>query len=200
MEAARILRESNVTARLVLVGKPDPENPDSIAETQLCTWAKSGLVEWWGHQDDMAEIMAQANIVCLPTSYGEGVPRVLIEAAACGRAMVATDAPGCRDVVRNGQNGFLVPPRNPEALAHAVRTLIDDPALRSKMGACGREIAIREFSEGTVFAQMMTIYQQLLGSLWPATNPSACLKEEIESVSSRPSAIDSRTHHDEALT
>jgi glycosyltransferase involved in cell wall biosynthesis len=199
VEAARKLRESNVTARLVLVGKPDPENPDSIAEKQLCTWAESGLVEWWGHQDDMAKIMAQANIVCLP-SYGEGVPRVLIEAAACGRAIVATDAPGCRDIVRNGQNGLLVPLRDPEALAHAVRTLIDDPALRSQMGARGREIAIREFSEATVFAQMMTIYQQLVGSLWPATNPSARLKEEIESVSRRPSAIDSRTHHDEALT
>jgi glycosyltransferase involved in cell wall biosynthesis len=199
VEAARKLRESNVTARLVLVGKPDPENPDSIAEKQLCTWAESGLVEWWGHQDDMAKIMAQANIVCLP-SYGEGVPRVLIEAAACGRAMVATDAPGCRDIVRNGQNGLLVPLRDPEALAHAVRALIDDPALRSKMGACGREIAIREFSEATVFGQMMTIYRQLVGTLWPATNPSARLKEEIKSVSSRPSAIDSRTHHDEALT
>jgi glycosyltransferase involved in cell wall biosynthesis len=199
MEAARILRESNVTARLVLVGKPDPENPDSIAEEQLCAWAKSGLVEWWGHQDDMAKIMAQANIVCLP-SNGEGLPRVLIEAAACGRAMVATDVPGCRDIVRNGQNGFLVPPRNPEALAHAVRTLIDDPALRSKMGACGREMAIREFSEATVIAQMMTIYRQLVGSLWPAANPSACPEEEIESVSSRPSAIESPTHHDEALT
>jgi glycosyltransferase involved in cell wall biosynthesis len=200
MEAARILRESNVTARLVLVGKPDLENPDSIAETQLRTWAESGLVEWWGHQDDMAKIMAEANIVCLPTSYGEGVPRVLIEAAACGRAMVATDAPGCRDIVRNGQNGFLVPLGNPEALAHAVRILIEDPALRSKMGACGREIAIRGFSEATVVAQTMTIYQQLLGSLWPATNPSAFLKEETESDSSRPSAIDSRTYHDEALT
>jgi glycosyltransferase involved in cell wall biosynthesis len=199
VEAARKLRESNVTARLVLVGKPDPENPDSIAEKQLCAWAESGLVEWWGHQDDMAKIMAQANVVCLP-SYGEGVPRVLIEAAACGRAMVATDAPGCRDIVRNGQNGFLVPLRDPEALAHAVRTLIDDPALRSKMGACGREIVIREFSEATVFAQMMTIYQQLVGTLWPATDPSAGLKEEFESVSSRPSAFDSRTCHDKALT
>jgi glycosyltransferase involved in cell wall biosynthesis len=199
VEAARILREINVTARLVLVGKPDPENPDSITEKQLCTWAKSGLVEWWGHQDDMTKIMAQANIVCLP-SYGEGVPRVLIEAAACGRAMVATDVPGCRDIVRNGQNGFLVPLRNPEALARAVRTLIDDPALRSKMGACGREIAIREFSEAIVFAQIMTIYQQLLGSRWPAKNPSARLKEEIESISSRPSATDGRTYQDEPLT
>jgi len=95
---------------------------------------------------------------------------------------------------------LLVPLRDPEALAHAVRTLIDDPALRSKMGACGREIAIREFSEATVLGQMMTIYRQLVGTLWPATNPSARLKEEIKSVSSRPSAIDSRTHQDEALT
>jgi glycosyltransferase involved in cell wall biosynthesis len=184
VEAARKLRERNVSARLVLVGKPDPENPGSIAETQLWAWAESGLVEWWGHRDDMAKIIAQANIVCLPSSYGEGVPRVLIEAAACGRAIVTTDAPGCRDIVRNGQNGFLVPLRDPEALARALETLVRDPALRCNMGACGREIAVREFSEETVFAQMMTIYQQLLGSLWPATNPGSCM--DITSVSSKP--------------
>jgi glycosyltransferase involved in cell wall biosynthesis len=186
VEAARKLRERNVSARLVLVGKPDPENPGSIAETQLRAWAESGLVEWWGHQDDMAKIMAQTNIVCLPSYYGEGVPRVLIEAAACARAIVATDAPGCRDIVRNGQNGFLVPLRNPEALARALDTLVRDPALRSNMGACGREIAVREFSEEIVFARMMTIYQQLLGSLWPATNPGTCMEEDIASLSSRP--------------
>jgi glycosyltransferase involved in cell wall biosynthesis len=171
VEAARKLRERTVRARLVLVGKPDPENPASIKETQLRAWASSGLVEWWGHKDDMAKILAQANIVCLPSYYGEGVPRVLIEAAACGRAIVATDAPGCRDIVRNGQNGLLVPLHNSEALAHALETLICDPALRSKLGACGREIAVREFSEETVFAQMTAIYRRLLGSLWPDKNP-----------------------------
>jgi len=183
VEAARKLRERNVRARLVLVGKPDPENPGSITETQLHAWASSGLVEWWGHQDDMVKILTEANIVCLPSYYGEGVPRVLIEAAACGRAIVATDAPGCRDIVRNGQNGLLVPLHNSEALAQALETLISDPALRSHLGACGREIAVREFSEETVLAQMMAIYQRLLGSLWPAKNPGACIGEDIASVS-----------------
>ncbi len=185
VEAARKLRERNVRARLVLVGKPDPENPGSIAETQLRAWAESGLVEWWGHQNDMAKIMAQANIVCLPTSYGEGVPRVLIEAAACGRAIVTTDAPGCRDIVRNGQNGFLVPLHDPEVLARSLETLVSDPGLRSHMGARGREIAVREFSEETVLARMMTIYQQLVGPLWPTGNLGACVGENIASVSGR---------------
>jgi glycosyltransferase involved in cell wall biosynthesis len=184
VEAARKLRERSVTARLVLVGKPDPENPGSIAETQLRAWAESGLVEWWGHQDDMAKIMAQANIVCLPSFYGEGVPKVLIEAAACGRAIVTTDSPGCRDIARNGQNGFLVPLHSPEALANALDILARDPALRSSMGTCGREIAVREFSEEAVFARMMTIYRQLLGSLWPAKNPGSCM--DITSVSTKP--------------
>jgi glycosyltransferase involved in cell wall biosynthesis len=100
--------------------------------------------------------------------------------------MVATDAPGCRDIVRNGQNGFLVPLRDPQALACALDTLVRNPALRSNMGACGREIAVREFSEETIFAQTMAIYQQLLGSLWPATKPGTCIEEDILSVSSRP--------------
>jgi glycosyltransferase involved in cell wall biosynthesis len=186
VEAARKLRKKNVSARFVLVGKPDPENPGSIAETELRAWAESGFVEWWGHQDDMAKIMTQANIVCLPSCYGEGVPRVLIEAAACGRAIVTTNAPGCRDVVRNGKNGFLVPLRDPEALGCALEILVRDPELRSNMGASGREIAVREFSEEAVLAGMITIYQQLLGPMWPATNPGSGVEQDVASVSSRP--------------
>lgn len=186
VEAARKLREKNVSARFVLVGKPDPENPGSIGESQLRMWAESGLLEWWGHQDDMAKIMAQASVVCLPSFYGEGIPRVLIEAAACGRSIVATDTPGCRDIVRNGQNGFLVPTRDPKALAHALDLLVKDSVLRSRMGACGREIVLREFSEETVFAQMMTICRQLLGPRWPAKDSASILN--ISSVRGEPQA------------
>jgi len=188
VEAARLLRPQNMGTRFVLVGKPDPENPGSIPEMQLLAWRDAGLVEWWGHQDDMAKTLAQANVVCLPSSYGEGVPRVLIEAASCGRAIVATDAPGCRDIVRDGQNGILVPLRDPRALARAIETLIQDPALRSNMGTCGRQIAIREFSEETVFAQTLTIYRELLGSRWACTNRLIC---EQDKISSEPVPTDS---------
>lgn len=181
VKAARLLSAQNVSARFVLVGKPDPENPGSIPEAQLVAWTRSGLVEWWGYQDDMAKVLAQANVVCLPSSYGEGVPRVLIEAASCGRAIVATDAPGCREIVRTGQNGFLVPPQDPEALAQAINTLVQDPILRSSMGACAREIAVREFSEETVFAQTITLYRELLGSRWALTYIPFCKEGDIGS-------------------
>ena len=183
VEAARLLRAENAKARFVLVGKPDPENPGSIPEKQLHSWADTGLVEWWGYQGDMPAIFAQANVVCLPSTYGEGVPKALIEAASCGRAIVTTDTPGCREVVRNGENGFLVPLGNPRALARALDTLIRDPILRSNMGARGREIAVREFSEEMIFAETMSVYRELLGSRWAGIYP--CKEDEIASESSR---------------
>jgi len=161
--AARILRGQGLLARFVLVGKPDPENPSSILDEQLRRWQDSSLVEYWGHRDGMAAVLAQSNVVCLP-SYLEGLPRVLIEAAACGRAIVTTDVPGCREVVRHNDNGLLVPPRDSDALAAALANLITNPHLRSTMGAQGRHIAVREFSEETAFPQFMAVYRDVLGS------------------------------------
>ena len=165
VSAASKLRQSSLAARFVLVGRTDPENPSSVKDDQLREWESAGLMEWWGHRNDMAAVIAQSNVVCLP-SYREGLPKVLIEAAACGRAIVATDVPGCREVVRHGDNGLLVPPRNADALAHALATLVKDPALRARMGARGREIAVQEFSDDTVLSQTMLVYRELLGSKW----------------------------------
>jgi glycosyltransferase involved in cell wall biosynthesis len=166
--AARMLRGQGLLARFVLVGRPDPENPSSIPDGQLGRWQDSGLVEYWGHRDGMAAVLAQSNVVCLP-SYLEGLPRVLIEAAACGRAIVTTDVPGCREVVRHNDNGLLVPPRDSDALASALANLIRNPHLRSTMGARGRHVVVREFSEEVVFPQFMAIYRDLLGSQRPGT-------------------------------
>ena len=146
VEAARILSRARTKARFALVGRVDSDNPASIPITQLEEWHAGGSVEWWGYREDMPAIFSQAHIVCLPSFYGEGVPKVLIEAASCGRAIVTTDTPGCREIVRDGENGFLVPPHDAKALAQAIRRLIDNPSLREKMGGRGREIAIREFS------------------------------------------------------
>ncbi len=129
--------------------------------SQLREWDASGVVEWWGQQDDMREVFARSNVVCLP-SYGEGVPKVLIEAAASGRALVASDVPGCREVVRHGENGFLVPARSTEALVHALAALIEDAPLRATMGARGRAIAVRDFSEELVLTQVLAVYRNLL--------------------------------------
>jgi glycosyltransferase involved in cell wall biosynthesis len=166
VRAAEILKKAGIRGRFALAGMPDPGNPASIPASQLRAWADEGFVEWWGQRDDMPMTFAQAHIVCLP-SYREGVPRALIEAAACGRAVVATDVPGCREVVRHGENGLLVPPRDPRALAEAIATLVKDPALRARMGARGREIAVQEFSEERVVRETLALYSELLGAKWP---------------------------------
>lgn len=159
--AARILREENVSARFVLVGEPDLDHTSSIPQSTLRDWVAAGHVEWWGNRDDMPEIFAQSNVVCLP-SYGEGVPKSLIEAAACGRALVACDVPGCREIVHHGENGFLVHARDADALARAIATLVAQPSLRAQMGVRGRAIALDGFSEQLVLSQMLAVYQQLL--------------------------------------
>jgi glycosyltransferase involved in cell wall biosynthesis len=159
--AAELLRAQGVSARFALVGEPDAGHASSIPVSQLREWDASGVVEWWGQQDDMPGVFARSNVVCLP-SYGEGVPKALIEAAASGRALVASEVPGCGEVVRHGENGFLVPAHSTEALARAMATLIEDAPLRAKMGACGRVIAVREFSEELVHTQLLEVYRNLL--------------------------------------
>jgi glycosyltransferase involved in cell wall biosynthesis len=159
--AAQLLRTRGVAARFVIVGDTDRGSPAAIPRQQLVDWQGSGAVEWWGHQKEMPQIFQQANLVCLP-SHGEGVPKVLLEAAASGRAIVATDVPGCREIVRPGINGMLIPPRDPFALAAAIEELLRDPERRLQMGGRGREIAANEFSEETVVHQTLALYRELL--------------------------------------
>lgn len=160
--ACELLRGRGVRGRFALVGAPDAGNPSSIEIARLDSWSHAGVVEWWGHADDMPAVLAKASVVCLPTVYGEGVPKVLIEAAAAGRAIVATDLPGCRDVVRDRDNGLLVLPRNPEALADALQTLIEDPSMRRRMGERGRAIAESGFNVEHVVEQTFQVYERLL--------------------------------------
>jgi len=163
VEAARELRDAGVSARFVLVGDTDPGNPTAVSAEQLRAWSDEGVIEWWGHQNDMRKVLSQSNIVCLP-SLREGVPKVLIEAAACGRAIVTTDAPGCREIVREGENGLLVPIRDSKALADALRLLIESAPLRALMAAKGREIAVAEFSVERVVNETLGVYRELLAS------------------------------------
>jgi glycosyltransferase involved in cell wall biosynthesis len=161
VDAARLLKEEGVEARFVLVGDSDPLNPASIPNDQLKVWDESGVIEWWGWRDDMQSIFSQTHIVCLPSYYREGVPRALVEALASGRPIVTTDAPGCREVVVDGENGLLVQPRDSIRLAKALRSLIEDPALRQKMGWRSREIAEKDFSVEMVIAKTLGVYQAL---------------------------------------
>jgi glycosyltransferase involved in cell wall biosynthesis len=120
------------------------------------------VIEWLGQRSDIPEILADSHIVCLPSYYREGLPKSLIEAAAAGRPIVAADVPGCREAVRHGDNGFLVPNRDPEALAEALATLIQDPSLRQRMGASGRRRAETEFASALVCEATLALYRELL--------------------------------------
>jgi glycosyltransferase involved in cell wall biosynthesis len=163
VEAARQLQADGQRARFALVGDSDNENPASVQVSQLQAWVKEGMIEWWGWREHMEEIYAQASIVCLP-SYREGVPKTLIEAAACGRPMIASDVPGCREVVRHGENGLLVPARDVFPLAEALRTLIGNPDMRYKMGIRSRKIAEEEFSTDLIISQTLSIYHSCINA------------------------------------
>jgi glycosyltransferase involved in cell wall biosynthesis len=159
--AASLLRRRGKRLRIVLVGMPDEGNPSAVALTQLQEWSANGAVEWWGHQEDMPAVLSQAHIVCLP-SYREGLPTILIEAAAAGLPLVATDVPGCREVVRPGVNGTLVPARDADALADAIEVLAGDAALRERYGRASRRIAEEEFGIERVASETLEVYRSLL--------------------------------------
>jgi glycosyltransferase involved in cell wall biosynthesis len=159
--AAAQLKNDGIAARFALVGDPDPDNPASIPAATLQRWSDSGAAEWWGWRDDMVTVFQQCHVVCLP-SYREGLPKALIDAAACGRAIVTCDVPGCREVVREGENGLLVPPRDSAALAAALRRLVEDAGLRRGMGERSRARAVAEFSVERVIARTLGLYRELL--------------------------------------
>ncbi len=160
-EAARILKQDDVRVRFLLVGDPDRTNPSSVNESQLEVWREEGIVEILGFRSDITSIFAMSHIVVLP-SYGEGLPKVLVEAAACGRAVVTTDIPGCREAIAPDQSGLLVPPRDARALADAIKHLIENEDLRREMGRAGRALAEQRFSIEEVIAKHLSTYEVLM--------------------------------------
>jgi glycosyltransferase involved in cell wall biosynthesis len=157
-KAARLLKDSQAPVEMVLVGQIPHNDRTAIPKAQVEQWEQEGVLVWWGWRDDMHSVYEQADIVCLPSLYGEGVPRTLIEAAAHGRPVIAADNRGCRDIVRDGVNGCLVPQDDAEALANAIRQLAADRALRLQMGAAGREMVRSGFSAKNIIAQSMAVY------------------------------------------
>lgn len=160
-EAARILKERGVVVRFRLIGDPDQQNPSTIPAETLRAWEAEGLVEHLGRRSDIPEQLAACHIACLP-SYREGAPLSLIEAAACGRPIVTADVPGCREIVRDGDNGFLVPVRDGLGLADAIQKLATDPALRAQMGRRSRERALAEWSRAHVAEATLAVYAKTL--------------------------------------
>jgi glycosyltransferase involved in cell wall biosynthesis len=159
--AARLLRGKGVAARFVLAGLVDAANPTSVTKVQLEAWTAEGVIENWGYRSDMPQVFSSASVVVLP-SYREGLPKALLEAAACGRAVVTTDVPGCRDAIDPGVTGLLVPVREVAPLAQAIEQLLLNPARREAMGQAGRRLAEREFDVNAVVDKHLAIYQKLL--------------------------------------
>lgn len=172
VDAARSLRAANPEVRFVLVGAVDAVNPASVPTDQIQRWAAEDGIEWWGERPDMPDVLARAHIVTLPSTHREGLPKVLLEAAASGRPIVASDVPGCREIVRHNVNGLLVPPGDSKALAQAFQELLESPELRRRFGSAGRGAVEKEFSQEIIVGQTLDMYRKLLGGTWPQSGAS----------------------------
>jgi glycosyltransferase involved in cell wall biosynthesis len=163
VEAATRLKPRWPNARFVLLGRIDPENPAGIDRARVEEWVRDGVVEWWGQRahDEMPEVIGRAHVVVLP-SYREGLPLVLAEAAACGRACVTTDVPGCRDTVAPGVTGWLVPPRDAESLERALEDALSDPTETERRGLRAPEFARTRFALESVVQRTLAAYRELL--------------------------------------
>ena len=161
VEAAGVVKDMNLDIEFLLAGDIDLDNPNSLTPQQLDLIKKSKVIEYIGYQDNINNLMASVNIVCLP-SYREGFPKVLIEAAACGRAVITTDIPGCRDAILDGKTGCLVPVKNSNALANAIIHLISNKQLCLDMGSEARIYAEKKFSVNDIVKQHLEVYQSLI--------------------------------------
>ncbi len=161
--AARQLQSEGVKARFLVAGDIVQGNPGSITQADLEAWRAEGLCCFLGFHANMTQLLAQVQIVCLPSYYKEGIPKALIEAAACGKPIVTTDWPGCREIVDHETSGLLVAPRDVPALAQALQRLIEDASLRERMGLAGRRKVEQEgFSMQAVAGETMQLYRKLL--------------------------------------
>ena len=167
VEAIRILAERGLPVKLDLYGAPDPKNPRVIPMEKLTAWARQKHIAWHGRTDDVVGVWRRTDMAIIPSRGGEGLPRALLEAASCARPLVVTDVPGCRHFVRDGVEGFVVPPENPQALADAMARLATDRALREKMGRAARKRLLNGFTEDDIIATMRSIYHRLLPARLP---------------------------------
>jgi glycosyltransferase involved in cell wall biosynthesis len=164
VEAVRLARARGHAIELSLYGAPDASNPRAIPEQSLIDWSAEPGVAWHGPTRDVAAVWREHHVCCLPSRGGEGLPRTLLEGAACGRALVTTDVPGCRALVRDGLEGFLVPPNDPAALADALVRLADNPMLVARMGEAARARILTGFTERHIRAAVRRLYASLLAA------------------------------------
>ncbi len=160
--AARLLKKRKINARFQLVGGRDDKNPSCISKHELYLWSEQDVVEILGFRKDLGLLMENSHVIALPSYYPEGLPKVLCEASACGRAIVTCDTPGCRDAIENGVTGLLVPPRNSIALADTIQQMLEDPECLSKMGKAGRKRAEELYDVNVVICKHLEAYADLL--------------------------------------
>jgi glycosyltransferase involved in cell wall biosynthesis len=158
--AVQLLHSRGNAVNLLIAGTLDPANPTSISASELASWARQPGIRWIGQVKDTASVWAQAHVAALP-SRREGLPKALLEAAACGRPMIATDVPGCREIVLMGKTGLLVPLDEPTALANAIDKLAKSPDLRHRYGAAARRLAVEKFSAEAIGRQTVRLYRAL---------------------------------------
>ena len=169
VDAASLLRRQGRTIEFLLAGMPDPGNPRSVARDEVEQWQRQGVLRWLGHVDDMPALLRDIDVMALPSYYREGVPKSLIEAAACGLALVTTDLPGCREVVtRHGIDGMHVEPRDAASLATVLAQLDDDRGLLQRLGERAREQALSDFDERLVIRKTIEVYGELLRTPLPS--------------------------------
>ncbi len=161
VQAHEILAKRGVHVRCLLAGLPDASNPATISEETIRRWQEHANLTLLGHVEDIRMVWAQAHVAVL-TSRREGLPKSLLEAAACGRPLIASDVPGCREIARPDVTGLLVPPDDPVALADSIERLMKDHPLRLRLGAAARRIAAAEFSSACVGAQIVRLYARML--------------------------------------
>lgn len=159
--AHRLLRARDIDVRLLIAGDPDPANPDSVSFEEAQQWNNEPGITWLGHVEDIATLWRRCHIAALP-SHREGLPKSLLEAAACGRPLVAADAPGCREIVIPGQTGVLAPIENPQALADAIGKLVASHELRMRYGAAARQLVVEKMSVHSIGAAIVALYEEQL--------------------------------------
>ncbi|MGF1902962.1 glycosyltransferase family 4 protein [Aliivibrio sifiae] len=162
VDAARIITTRFPDVEFWLIGNVDPENPNSITAEEVDSWVEEGVIIALGHRDDIPKLFAESHIITMPSFYGEGVPKVLIEAAACGRPIVTTDNPGCRESVIDKKTGLIVPIKDSVAIADAISILLMNNQMRIDMGARARDYAVNEFDVNNVVEKHIEIYKSLM--------------------------------------
>jgi glycosyltransferase involved in cell wall biosynthesis len=183
VEAAHLVRQQMPEAVFLIAGEADQGNPGSVPHEVIDRWKGEADVEFLGHSEDMQALIEKADLIVLPTYYGEGVPRILIEAAASGKPLVATDMPGCREIVQHKLNGLLIPARDSGALANAIREILPDAICCARMGRYSRQLASEQFSEAQVINATLQVYKRALPPGTPSEIPQIAQVKGSEAYS-----------------